>query len=225
MKFDVRWFTIALIVSLLAFQPSNGFAGFIEDLQNAGQPGSSSAVTSQTNSTPSLSSFTGFSAFGPLAETLADGACSGSLAASTSFCKSSSTACLQLQFSGPVTAAPFTSPNISGCLTIDNTSYDTHLNNCFTAMGTATITGRSGKSSITVAIGGSLCAADAFPLPTPTNEIFNVVATYALESGTGSLGQAAGSGQFSLQFPLSLASVTPPISGSGQLSMKGALAP
>ena len=185
MKFDVKWFIAALIVSLLTIQPSNGVAGLIEDLQNAGQAGSSSAATSQINSTPSLSSFTGFSAFGPLTETLAGGACIGSLAATTTHCQSSSTACAQLQFSGPVTAAPFTSPNISGCLTFDNTPYDPNLNNCFTGLGTATITGRNGKSSVTFAIGGSICTADAFPLPTPSNEILNVIATYAVEKRHG----------------------------------------
>jgi hypothetical protein len=224
MKFDVKWFTIALTVGLLTFQPSNGFAGLIEDLQNAGHSGSSSATTSQINSTPSLSSFTGFSAFGPLTETLAGGACIGSFAATTTHCQSSSSACAQIQFSGPVTAAPFTSPNISGCLTFDNTSYDPNLNNCFTGLGTATITGRSGNSSVTFAIGGSICTADAFPLPTPSNEILNVIATYAVKSGTGFFSQAAGSGNFSLQFAVTLPASTP-ASGSGQLSMKGAIAP
>ena len=35
MKFDVKWFIAALIVSLLTIQPSNSVAGLIEDLQNA----------------------------------------------------------------------------------------------------------------------------------------------------------------------------------------------
>jgi hypothetical protein len=224
MKFDVKWRITALIVSLLTVQSSNGFAGLIEDLQNAGQADFPSTTTSQINSTPSLSSFTGFSAFGPLTETLAGGACIGSFAATTTHCQSSSSACAQIQFSGPVTAAPFTSPNISGCLTFDNTSYDPNLNNCFTGLGTATITGRNGKSSVKFAIGGSICTADAFPLPTPSNEILNVIATYAVESGTGFFSQAAGSGNFSLQFAVTLPASTP-ASGSGQLSMKGAIAP
>lgn len=223
MKFELRWFSIAIVASLLTVQPSNGFSGLIEDLQNAGQPGSSTATKS--SSIPDLSGFAGFSAFGPLTETIANGACTGSFAATTLQCQSSPSACAQMQFSGPVTAAPFASPNISGCLTFDNTPYDIKLNNCFTGLGTATITGKSGKSSIKVAIAGSICAADAFPLPTPSNEILNVIATYAVESGTGFFSNAAGSGNFSLQFATSLPAPTPPIPGNGQLSMKGAIAP
>ena len=45
MKFDVKWRIAALIVGLLTVQPSSGFAGLIEDLQNAGQADSPSTTT------------------------------------------------------------------------------------------------------------------------------------------------------------------------------------
>jgi hypothetical protein len=106
---------------------------------------------------------------------------------------------------------------------IDHTAVSPNLNLCFDGLGTGTITSANGKNSITLAMGGLLCAADESPLPTPTSALLVLTSTYAVEGGTGSFASGVGSGNVSLS--AFIATITaPPFAATGQITLTGTLA-
>lgn len=192
-----------------------GLMDQIEKLAGQSTPSASPALTA----TPPLGKF---AASGRVTETLDTGACAGSFAASGTNCTPASN-CVQVQISGPVNATGLGKSNLSACITVDNTAVSPNLNECFDGAGIGTITSANGPNSITLAMGGLLCAADEFPLPTPTSALFVLTSTYAVEGGTGSFATGVGSGNVSLS-ALIATITTPPFAATGQINLTGTLA-
>jgi hypothetical protein len=216
--------TLAIIVLILAVTNINSVAeaGPIDLVQKLTGSGSPTATPEAAAALP----LGKFAASGRLTETLDSGACAGSVAASGTDC-SPATNCAQLQFSGPVTVSPTNiglgKSNLSACMTFDNTPVSSTLSACFDGLGTGTITSTNGKNSVTLAIGGLLCEADAFPLPTPTSIIFVVTSSYSVNGGTGVFAAGVGSGNISLS-ALVVNPTTPPFPATGQINITGTLA-
>jgi hypothetical protein len=194
-------------------------AGLMDQIQKlAGQSTPSTAASPAVTATPPLGKF---AASGRVTESLDNGACAGSVAASGGAC-TPSTNCVQVQVSGPVNATGLGKSNLSACMTFDNTAVSSTLSACFDGLGTGTITGPGGKS-INVAMGGLLCVGDEFPLPTPTNVLFVLTSSYSVEGGGGAFTNAVGSGNMSLS-ALITNITAPPIAASGQINFTGTLA-
>jgi len=208
---------IALLFTTFSVNPAA--AGLMDQIQKLAGPSTPSpaAAPAITATTP----LGKFAASGRVTETLDTGACAGSLAASLDC--TPATNCVQVQFSGPVNAAGLGKSNLAACITVDNTAVSPNLNVCFDGLGTGTITSANGKNSITLAMGGLLCAADEFPLPTPTSALFVLTSTYAVEGGTGSFATGVGSGNVSLS-ALIAPITTPPFAATGQINFTGTLA-
>lgn len=135
------------------------------------------------------------------------------------------TNCDEVLFSGPVTATSLgANSTLSACITIDNTALGVNLMTCFDGLGTGTITSKSGKNSVNVALTGLLCIADETPLPVPTTVVFQVTGAYSVESGTGTfLNAPSGAGSLSLSITDTNFGTTP-ITGSGPISLTGNIA-
>jgi hypothetical protein len=193
-------------------------AGLLDRIQKLAGPSTSSSSAAAASSTGPLGKF---AASGRVTESLDTGACAGSVAASGSLCTTAGN-CAQLQFSGPVNATGLGNSTLTACMTFDNTAVSPTFDSCFDGLGTGTITGANGKS-ITLAMGGLLCDADQFPLPTPTSLMFVLTSTYAIEGGSGAFANAVGSGNVSLSALIVNPTATP-IPASGQINITGTLA-
>lgn len=206
----------ALTVATLTILPTPALAGPIDSVRKLAPSGSAELATPDAAGAGALKKFT---AVGAVNETLDNGVCPNSYAAT--ICTTPSD-CAQIPITGSLTATGLGKSSFSGCLTVNNQSPDTPLADCFSGLGTGTITAKNG-SSVLIAFGGDLCVADLFPQPTPTSAIFTINSSYAIESGTGKYLNAAGSG--SLSASLIVTNVgTPPFSGSGTLNLTGSFA-
>jgi hypothetical protein len=193
-------------------------AGPIDLMQKLAGQSKSSSTAPEVSSTAPLGKF---AASGRMTESLDNGACAGSVAATGTAC-TPATNCVQVQFSGPVNATGLGKSNLAGCMTFDNTAVSPTLSTCFDGLGTGTITGQGGKS-ITLAMGGLLCVGDEFPLPTPTNIIFVLASSYSVDGGSGAFANAVGSGNMSLSALITNITM-PPIAATGQINFAGTLA-
>jgi hypothetical protein len=187
--------------------------GLLDHLRDFGQ--ASDAVGEATSKSAVASKLKSFTASGLTTQTLSTGPCPGTYPA---IVRCSSINCDQLTVSGPINATSLGASTFAGCFTINDTPYDPFF--CSAGVGTGTITSKNGKNSITLAFGGSLCEADAFPLPTPTGAYLNINGAYVIESGTGSFSSSVGAGQLSFSFLFTSAGV----SAVGPVSINGNLA-
>jgi hypothetical protein len=166
-----------------------------------------------------------FTASGAVNETLADGACTGSLAATEGSCTSSSSACLAVTIAGPLqTTGALAKSNFSGCITLDNSPVQTSdmtLQTCFVGLGTGTIT--AGTTSATISMSGLMCASDAEPVASPTEETFIINYAYQVENGTGKLAGTAGAGNIASSVVIPFPIGTPPISAMGEVNFQGTI--
>ncbi|MGC1340146.1 MAG: hypothetical protein WA836_18680 [Candidatus Binataceae bacterium] len=206
----------ALAVATLAILPTPAHAGPIDLVRKLTPSASAQLATPNAAGAGALKKFT---AIGPVNETLDNGVCPNSYAATV--CTTPSD-CIEVPITGSLTATSLGKSSFSGCLTVNNDSPDTPLADCFSGLGTGTITAKNGNS-VVIAFGGNLCIADAFPLPTPTNAIFTLNSSYAVESGTGPYASAAGSGNLSASLIITNVG-TPPFAGSGTLNLTGSFA-
>jgi len=195
--------------------PAGGHADLIDELHKMGGGGPASTEQAPV---PAVSAMPlgKFTATGRITESIATGACAGSLEVSAC-----GTNCDAVSITGPVSATSLGNSTLTACLTITNLT-SSIFSSCLNGFGTGTITAHNGNS-ITLAIGGLFCIGDAFPLPTPTTVIFVGTDSYSVEGGTGPFTTALGSGTVAFSDVITNLSGVP-IIGAGQVTIAGTLA-
>jgi hypothetical protein len=207
--------TAAIVIAT----PSRGHADLVEELNKMGAAAGAGAASAQPSPAPAVSAtpLGKFTATGRITESIAVGACPGSIEATAC----GTTSCDALSITGPVSATSLGKSTLTACLTVTNLTASIFAS-CLNGFGTGTITANNGNS-ITLAIGGLFCLGDAFPVPTPTTAIFVGSDSYAVEGGTGPFTTAVGSG--TVAFSDVVTNLTGvPIAGTGQITIAGTFA-
>jgi hypothetical protein len=171
----------------------------------------SAAATPLATSTPKAATppLAKFQALGRVSSTLSMGPCANG---PLSTCAD----CLQVQVSGPLNLTPGGKGTLSACITVDPTNVTNPVCEA-DAQGNGTIT-LANNDTITFALGGQFCIADAIPPTSPTTEIFVSNGGYTIEGGTGKQSTAVGSGDYSL--PLTFTGSLP-VTSAGEFNMTG----
>jgi hypothetical protein len=194
-----------------------GTGGPLDEISKlAAQANGTAASASAVPAVPPSAPVTKFSANGRVTESLDAGGCANNPTITSSLC-SPSTNCDAVTVTGPVETTGLGKANLNACLII---ILSTSSGACLNGLGIGTLTTGNG-SLVNIAFGGDFCLADE-TLSGPTI-YFNSNLSYVIEGGTGKFSSETGDGNLTFSDIIVNPPMTPPFSGSGEVTMIGSL--